>query len=146
MSMDRAGKGLPACDGRRTGTNTPMPGLFSRFEGARQMDRAGAKGAQSWHRSSAHRGGGVKGLMDPIQSPLGSPPRNFYCALEVRGTSLPLLIWEPWVLQTVSNLPKWCETLGPSVYVWRCPFDLPGSWPWGTPSPLALCTPPQPCF
>lgn len=55
--------------------NTPMLGLFSHFEDARQGNWAGAKAAWSWCRSSAHRED-VNTLVYPIQSPLGSPPRN----------------------------------------------------------------------
>jgi len=113
---------------RRTGMNTPTPGLFSRFGGARQRDRAGAKGARSWHRSSAHRGVGAEGLVDPVQSPPFTS-QKLHCALEVPGTSLPLLTWDLRMLQAAGNLPKRCWRHGPS--------DPPGSWPRG---PLA-----QPC-
>ena len=135
MSTGRAGKHLPAHDGRRTGTNTRMLGLFSHFAGARQGDCPGAQGAQSWRCSSAHRGGGAKGLVDPIQSPLGSPPRNF-TALEVPGTSLPLLIWDLWMLQTVSNLPNGARDLGPLCMFGDAPLTFPGAGLGGTPHPL----------
>lgn len=95
------------------------------------------RGAQSWRSSGARRGRGAKGLVDPTQKSSGFPSQKLRCALEVPGTSVPLLIWDPWMLQTVSNLPKQCWGLGPSTYVWRRPFDLPGSWPWG--GPLTPC-------
>lgn len=49
-----------------------MLGLFSHFEGTRQGNWAGAKGARSWHHRDAHRGGDAKGMADVIQSSLVS--------------------------------------------------------------------------
>lgn len=49
----------------------------------------------------------------------------FHCALEVPGTSLPLLIQDLWMLQIASNLSKRCWNRGPSACLWRWLFHLP---------------------
>lgn len=88
--------------------NTPMLGLFSHFEGARQGDMAGAKGAQSWHCSGAHKGESAKGLVDPIQSPLGSPPRNFTVLWRSRAQASLISYGTSGCSRQSATWSKWC--------------------------------------
>lgn len=119
----------------RTGTNTTMPGLFSRLEGARQGDWAGATGA------GAHRGGVPRGRQIPSK------------ALWVH-TETSRVLWRSRAQASRSShgTPGWCRQsatcpnaardLAPLHLVGDAPLTLLGAGLRGTPLPLARpCAP-----